>query len=609
MTTMSAQPTPERAIPLGDRRRANRATGLLADANAAGVLHAADVHVAARLAQLAGEKDEEVALALALATRAVRTGSVAMDLRHATELDPAFPWPTDPQVWLAKVSASPLVARQILLVDDGLLYLERYHDQEMLVARVLRERREAPPPPVDEATLAAGLARLFPNAHDADQRTAADLAVRERTVVITGGPGTGKTTTVAKILALLAEQYAVRDGFHVPRFALAAPTAKAAARLAEAFHDASAALPKEDRDRLPQAKAATLHRLLGWRPDSRSRFAHNRGARLPHDVIVLDEASMVSLTMMARLLEALRPGTRLIVVGDPDQLTSVEAGAILADLAAGLDAQESNPRPAGEPAPQMGDPDPTPGIRPVLARLRRTYRFGEDIDQLAQAIRVGDADTALAVLRSDSAKTSLEADATGRRGLMVAAALTLRELALAADREGALAALTTHRLLCAHRSGPYGVSHWNRQIEQWVSEETGENVWAPMYPGRPLLVTTNDYAMDLFNGDTGVVLRSDGRLVAVFDSGTGIREIAASRLSDVETMHAATVHKSQGSQAHQVTVLLPEVDSPLLTRELIYTAVTRAQHQVTIIGTEDAFRQGLERRIHRASGLRRRLRT
>ena len=157
-------------------------------------------------------------------------------------------------------------------------------------------------------------------------------------------------------------------------------------------------------------------------------------------------------------------------------------------------------------------------------------------------------------------------------------------------------------------TGPQGVGHWNRQIAQWLSEETGENFYASMFPGRPLQVTANDYAMDLYNGDTGVVLRRDGRLVAVFDSGSQLREVAAARLADVETMYAATVHKSQGSQATRVTVVLPELDSPLLTRELIYTAATRAQKQLTIIGTPEVIERGMAQRIQRASGLAKRLR-
>ena len=586
------EPLSRDPLPRNDPRRVSRLpAGLIADANDIGILHAADVHVARRLAAMARESDPEVVLALALATRAVRTGSVAVDLHALAAVDPDFAWPADVADWLARVAASPLVTTGVLRLDDGLLYLERYHDQEVLVAETLGTRRALHPIPVHESELAAGLGRLFPDPRDADQRAAAELAVRERTAVITGGPGTGKTTTIARILALLAEQSTLTDGFHVPRFALAAPTAKAAARLQDAFATAAAGLPDSDRERLPIPAASTLHRLLGWRPGSRSRFAHDAATRLPHDVVVVDEASMVSLTMMARLLEALRPTARLIVVGDPDQLTSVEAGAVLADLVAGLDRDPAQP--AGSSA---------------VARLRHTYRFGGAIQDLATAIRDGDATAALAILTSGDPAVELVPNADARRSLMVEAAVDLRRHGLAGDARAALAALGEHRLLCAHRTGPQGVGHWNRQIAQWLSEETGENFYAPMFPGRPLQVTANDYAMDLYNGDTGVVLRRDGRLVAVFDSGSQLREVAAARLADVETMYAATVHKSQGSQATRVTVVLPELDSPLLTRELIYTAATRAQKQLTIIGTPEVIERGMAQRIQRASGLAKRLR-
>ena len=631
---MSTTSTPPAWRELGpyDRQRATRAVGLLAAANAAAILHAADVHVASRLCHLLGEPDEQVALALALAVRAVRTGSVALDLSTVADIDPEFDWPQDIEQWRAQVAASAVVRSGTLVVDGSLIYLERYHDQEVLVAHTIAARRSLPPPVIDEDLLAAGLERLFPDDADADQRAAAELVVREPTAIITGGPGTGKTTTIAKVLALLAEQYAAHDPTHTPRFALAAPTAKAAGRLSEAFHDAARRLPAPDAARLPPAKASTLHRLLGRNPASRSRFQHHRESRLPHDVVVIDEASMVSLTMMARLLEALRPSSRLLIVGDPDQLTSVEAGAVLADLVSGLGSDTPQATTAhAEPAPptpsrlELAGPEhaqpqsaapaePAPltqarpeHARPAVARLRHTYRFGGEIDRLAQAIREGDAGAALAALATGTVAT-LVPDAATRRAAMVEAALRLRDAAGAGDAAQALAALADHRLLCAHRTGPFGVSHWNRQIEQWLSEETGENHWAPMYAGRPLLVTTNDYAMDLYNGDTGVVLRRDHGLVAVFDTGAAPREVAAARLADVETMFAATVHKSQGSQARHVTVILPEIDSPLLTRELIYTAVTRSQDQLTIIGSPDAIERGLSQRIQRASGLAARLR-
>ncbi len=369
------------------------------------------------------------------------------------------------------------------------------------------------------------------------------------------------------------------------RIALAAPTGKAAARLQEAVQLEVGKLDAADQEALSGMHATTLHRLLGSRPDTSARFRHNRGNRLPHDVIVVDETSMVSLTMMARLLEAVRPDARLILVGDPDQLASVEAGAVLADLVDGL--------------------DPT-----KLAALKTSHRFGESIGALASAIRAGDADAAVEVLRAGGEHIEwIDTDqpAEHLRKVLVPQALRLREAAMLGDAEAALQTLDEHRLLCAHRRGPYGVRYWNRQVERWLAEETGEPIWSDWYTGRPVLVTANDYGLRLYNGDTGVTVVRDGALRAVI-AGTEQLEFATSRLADVDTMHAMTIHKSQGSQADEVTVLLPQEDSRLLTRELFYTAVTRAKTRVRVIGSEAAVRAAVERRAVRASGLGRRLR-
>ncbi|OOK65709.1 exodeoxyribonuclease V, alpha subunit [Mycobacterium kansasii] len=347
-------------------------------------------------------------------------------------------------------------------------------------------------------------------------------------------------------------------------------------------------LDAADRMRLGHLQAVTLHRLLGSRPDTSSRFRHDRGNRLPHDVIVVDETSMVSLTLMARLLEAVRPGARLILVGDADQLASVEAGAVLADLVDGLAARDD--------------------VR--VAALRTSHRFGKSIGTLADAIRGGDADRVLALLRSGDEHIEFidDEDPTQRlRAVLVPHALRLREAALLGAVDAALGTLDEHRMLCAHRRGPFGVGHWNRQVEAWLGEETGQPPWLQWYAGRPLLVTANDYGLRVYNGDTGVAMVGPDGLRAVLAGAAGPLAFATGRLSDVETMHAMTIHKSQGSQADVVTVLLPEQDSRLLTRELFYTAVTRAKAKVRVVGSEASVRAAVERRAVRASGLRMRL--
>ena len=336
-----------------DRNEVRSATGLLRDWNRAGVLEPADVHVATRLGVLGGEADQTVLLAAALVVRAARTGSTCVDLAEVTA-GPDLELPVPPiEEWIAAVAGSPLTGEGLpLRWDADRLYLDRYWQEETQIGTDLLDRDRRPPPEVDVARMDAALQRLFEA--DADgQAAAARAAVLRWTTVLAGGPGTGKTTTVARVLAVLADQPGAP-----PRIALAAPTGKAAARLTEAVRAETADLAPADRARLGALTASTLHRLLGSLPRVRNRFRHNRDNRLPHDVVVVDEASMVSLTMMARLLEALRPDARLVLVGDPDQLASVEAGAVLADLVAGLTAR---PDPAAPAAGLAG---------PVAARRR-----------------------------------------------------------------------------------------------------------------------------------------------------------------------------------------------------------------------------------------------
>lgn len=568
-----------------DERLALGASGLLRTFNEARVLTAADVHVASRVAALVGEHDERVLLAAALATRAVRHGSVCLDLGSAPGVAPDLPWP-EASAWADAVTASPLLAEGVLRREFDLLYLDRYWHQEAQVCADLLDRLGRVPPPVDHEVLDAGLNRVFPDASSDEQREACRAAAARSTTVLTGGPGTGKTTTVARLLALLAEQAELSGG--TLRIALTAPTGKAAARLAQAVADAAAALAPEDRQRLAGLQATTLHRLLGARRDNDTRFLHHRGNRLPHDVVVVDETSMVSLTMMARLVEAVRADARLVLVGDPDQLASVDAGAVLADLVLGL----------------AGRPDD-----PVI-RLTHSHRFGEGIGALAAAVRQGSADSALEVLRAGGDAELLETDdpAPLLRDHLLGPALTVRTLAERGDAAGAVAALERHRLLVAHRAGRFGVAHWNRQVEHWISEATGDPLYDAAYPGRPLLVTANDHGLGVYNGDTGVVVRDgDGTLHAVLDTAGGLRHLGLGRIGAVETMHAMTIHKSQGGQADEVTVVLPPADARLLTRELFYTAVTRARHKVRVVGTEESLRAAVSRRVKRASGLSQRL--
>ena len=559
-----------------EARRVAAAAGLLRTFNEVGVLSAADVHVAARLTELVSEESEAVALAVALAVRGPRLGHVFVDL--ATVRDTAsvesdepvdlssLPWPAVDE-WLGGLAASDLVAvgeddsepRPLRLLGTR-LYLDRYWREERSVAADLGEMR------------ASGVLE-----------------------VIAGGPGTGKTTRVARITAELLEQ-AAAAGARPPLIALAAPTGKAAARLQEAVHEETAQLQLGEsvRELLMGLRASTLHRLLGWRPGSHSRFAHDRGNRLPHDVVIVDETSMVSLSLMARLVEAVRREARLILVGDPGQLTSIEAGVVLGDIVG-------------------------PGVGEGIVVLDRVHRYGGGIAALADAIRAGDPDRAVSALGGAPGEVTWfpvdaqegEADLALVRERAVAAGSAVFTAARAGAGEDALEALARFRLLCAHRRGPYGVSDWSSQIVGWLAAELPDlDADQRDYVGRPLLVTENDYELGLYNGDTGVIIAGpDGgsRPTAVFERGGALLSFSPLRLGAVETVYAMTIHKSQGSQFDTAAVLLPDPSSRILTRELLYTAVTRARRELILVGTEEAVRAAVERPVARASGLRERL--
>lgn len=624
--------TPPTAAPLPDldARLALRATGRLRELNAAGVLRAADVHVAARLGALADETDPDVLVALALAVRGARHGSVALRLADvpatvlADEAEDGAPppaplaWP-EPEPWLAAVRRSPLVGPGgALQVEGDLVWLTRYWRQERDVAQSLLTRA-ALVPDVDLDRLRAALARLWPGTLPDDQRRAAAVCALSQVSVLGGGPGTGKTTTVARLLAALRE---VTSPGEPPRTALAAPTGRAAARLLEAVREASGGLSADDSAFLSGLTASTLHRLLGMRRGARGP-RHSAENRLPHDLVVVDEASMVSLTLMAALLAALRPAARLVLVGDPDQLASVEAGAVLADLVGPAPRPRPSPATAERlravlphDAVEAGPPGSASALSDGVALLTRTHRYGGDIGALALAVRARDPDAALEVLRagSDSVRFDEVADdgpvvgpvLDDLRRELVAAARPVVDAAQAGDAAAALRAVAAHRLLCAHRQGPRGVAHWAALVRRWLVEDLGVTPRRDgRYAGLALLVTANDHDNGLWNGDVGVVVDRDGELVAAF--GGRPDPLPLGRLGDVQPLYAATVHRAQGSQSPRVTLVLPPAASPLGTRETFYTGVTRAQEQVRVVGSEAAVRAAVERGVARATGLGRRL--
>jgi exodeoxyribonuclease V alpha subunit len=615
-----------------DARLVLGAIGPLRAFNQAGLLATSDVHVALRLARLSAASDDAVSLGAAFAARAPRLGNVCVDLAtiHATadaDTDApadfgALPWP-DATTWAAHMAGSPIVGvDRPLHLEGTTLYLDRLWADESLVAAELRARSESPPLAVDADLLRSGLGELFDD--DPDQRVAAASAVLRGLSVIAGGPGTGKTTTVARVLALLEAQ-AIAAGRRPPLVALAAPTGKAAARLEDAVRESAAAmdLDEERRQRLQVLAGKTVHRLLGFNPGNRTRFRHNRLNRLPHDVVVVDETSMVSLSLMARLLEAVRADARLILVGDPEQLASVEAGAVLGDIVgpAALGpvlspaAREELAAVTGAPVP-AGEGAPAGAFGQGIAVLRNVHRHGGAIAALARAIRRGDADEAMSILATGDSNVqwiAVDADEPAPpdmllgdvRRLAVDTGRAVIESARAGEAHRAIEALGSFRTLCGHRRGPEGVATWMDRIETWLrSEVEGFSTGTDWYVGRPLIVTENDYGLDLYNGDTGVVIESEaGRLVAAFERRGAIAEVSPTRLAAVDTVYAMTVHKSQGSQYRAVAFMLPSPDSRILTRELLYTAVTRARERLILVGPESSIRAAVARPITRASGL------
>ena len=615
----------------------------------ASVLAPIDVHFALALGEVAEEQNESVLLAAALVSRRSREGHVCVPLEeiagHPISAEGELGlWP-DLDPWQAALTASPLVSgggeRRPLVLDGARrLYLHRYYAHERRLATLLRGRTGSGEVSVDPGFVKEALARLFDISPDApldDQQAAVLVALVQRFVIISGGPGTGKTTTVARLLSLLAE-VSLERGQAPPRILLLAPTGKAAGRLVESIR-----LAKGRLDTTPEVLAAvpeearTIHRALGARRGGGGGYWHDASRPLLADVVLVDEASMVDLALMRHLIEAVPPAARLILLGDRHQLASVEAGSVLGELCAAAEAGSG-----GEAGPSVGGAAygaelcaavaglsgkqlraasrRTTPLRDHVVELTKSYRFDADspIGQLAAAVREGDVRRVSRLLErgGEAGEVSWmnEPPAQELSGSLVARVIEgFRPMFEARDAAAALAALSRFRVLCAHRRGWAGVEHLNERIRVALSRARLAPSWGEFFPGRPVLVTCNDYAVGLFNGDVGLTWGDPGAMKVHFeggpagglavDGGSATRPISTARLPSHETAFAMSVHKSQGSEHDEVVILLPEAGSPLLTRELLYTAITRAKKRVRLVGSREAVEEAVQRQVGRASGL------
>jgi exodeoxyribonuclease V alpha subunit len=626
---------------------------LLRELNRIGALRALDDALANTLRRLEPDTPDDVLAAAALASLAVAQGHAGFDpAQPRLVVDADLPWP-DPGDWAQALQASAFVATPTtpdvsthaapLVFEHGLLYLRRYREYERRLALRLRAIAAAEMPETGIDALAPLFAQLFPDAGNGDaQARAAALALRRNLLLVTGGPGTGKTTTIARLLVLRIAQ-ALQEGQPPPRIALAAPTGRAADRMAESLRRAarqmeSLGIATDLLAALPGA-ASTLHRLLGVIPES-PQFRHHADNPLPFDIVVVDEASMVDLPLMCKLVEAVPDGAQLLLLGDPDQLPSVEAGDVLAgilraagdgdalraDDAAALSpllgdavarharAADAQARPSGEDdaAPQTTLPlfpavSAVPALHGHRTHLTRGWRQSDTLHlaPLADAVRRGDADDTLALLRDGQlANVHFHEgadDPLAVRGLDLLA--HFRSLAALADPADALAQANRLRLLTALRDGPQGARGLNARIEAQLS---GRRIGSPpaWFPGRLLLITENSYRHDLFNGDVGVCLPDDsGAPLAWFPGPDGVRAFHPAALPAHESAFAMTVHKAQGSEFDEVWLQLPRADARVLSRELLYTGLTRARTALHLAGSAEVIAAALARHAGRVSGL------
>jgi exodeoxyribonuclease V alpha subunit len=591
-----------------------------------------DRHFARFMVRLSGSSDDHLMLAALLVSCRTNCGDICVDIPAIagksladafgeTENNIVLPPEHD---WIAQLRKSPVVGspgdfKPLILDDRGRLYLYRYWEYEQFLAESIKTRLALTVAETPAKLLRQQLDRLFPRSTDSGtdwQRVAACAAVQRKFCIISGGPGTGKTYAAARIIAILIEQ-ALHAGTK-PAVALAAPTGKAAARLKEIIKKAKDTLICE-----PEVMAAlpdetfTVHRLLGSVPGT-PYFRFNAQNQLACDIIVVDESSMADLALMAKLFQAVPAHAHLILLGDRDQLASVEAGAVLGDI--GDTGTEHCYSPVfarmtlecgGGEVPSAAGEHP---MADSLVVLQKNYRFGTDspIGAVSKAIREGNAEHAIHLLRrarnEDIVFRETVTAGTFQSALQEPVLCGYSPYLRAKDPDEAARLLSGFTILCALRQGPYGVVSINRVVEHTLKGQGLINPLSRWYQGRPIMVTRNDYTVQLFNGDIGIIWPgasgNAGHRVFFPALDGGLRSVLPLKLPEHETVYAMTVHKSQGSEFDRVLIILPDRVTPVLTRELLYTAISRARQKVEIWGTEKIVRYMINNPTRRTSGLR-----
>jgi exodeoxyribonuclease V alpha subunit len=591
-----------------------------------------DVYFAGLMTRISGKESPGLFLAAALVSRATSQGHVCLDLSSLNEIplvagEPAAEpilFPPLPE-WREILVSSSVVGRPgdyrpLILDDRTRLYLYRYWEYEKTLAHTLLANAALKVEKIDVPLLREGISRLFPKdtTNGTDwQKMAAFASVMKKFCVISGGPGTGKSTLIAKILALILEQ---KINCGEIRVALAAPTGKAAARLQEAVNKAKEGLSADNQIKAAIVPdASTIHRLLGTIRGS-PYFRHNAENPLPFELVVIDEASMVDLALMSKLVRAIPSDARLILLGDRDQLASVEAGAVLGDIcntgrinSFSKTFSKSLYEITGDHIDISQDTNGSP-LQDCVVQLRKSYRFGSEsgIGKVSTAVNKGEGDLALDQMKGrayhDIAWKTLPAADKLYSKLSENVLRGYKPYLTTTDPFEAFHLFEQFRIMCTLRKGPYGVVAVNRLVEQILHHNKLINLDRSWYRGRPVLITRNDYDIGLFNGDIGIILpdpESNSELRAFFvSSDRTLRKILPFRLPEHETAYAMTVHKSQGSEFENALLLLPDRTSPVMTRELIYTGITRAKKSVAVWGREPVFLEGIKQRTFRASGLR-----